>query len=129
MQTHQIDREKISCQLCNAIVFKDRLHVHMQEVHGEKKDTCEKCGNSFTTKRQLNQHMAKVHEEKFKCGICGLCCPKSSNLKEHISRVHAKIKHFVCHTCGKDFFAAATPPKISKCFHFFLPRLREPTPN
>ena len=72
-----------------------------------KQFQCKICKNIFShnsdMKRHVQTHTPLETRNKVKCDMCSkfLICKKS--LKEHIERVHKKVKKFQCETCHKLF--------------------------
>lgn len=58
------------------------------------------CRKTFATVQKQRTHVLRVHEGRGKsmCIHCGLVL--KGNLQKHISRVHLKLKNFVCDICG-----------------------------
>ena len=82
---------------------KEKLNKHIAVIHMLK---CDFCDSAFTLKKQLEEHILKVHEGKkpaplkmkklslweatkpYKCSICKTIFVTKSNLKEHIATIH-----------------------------------------
>ena len=84
---------------------KNRFLRHMQNAHENKIPTkCDICSMEFALKPQYRRHMVLVHGEKsFKCTIRSTSFGWDSNLRNHISIVHEKIKPFKCEVCDHSF--------------------------
>ena len=106
---------------------------------------CSECNDVFTTRSQLNGHLAFVHEGKktYNCNICGkiFVSEKSANgniwpnkcnvcdkhfftkyqMHEHIAAFHEGVKPYKCLQCDASFSQSNTLKKhtkgqlISKC--------------
>ena len=97
--------ESEMCQICNKLMKKYRMKVHMKRVHDETSPSqCDSCGKYFKNKTQLKDHVRIYHKEQSKeaCVICGKIVVKCY-MKNHIKSVHDKVKDFQCATCGKSF--------------------------
>lgn len=78
---------------------------------------CSLCGKSCLTRASLKKHMRShapssrektTKDEIIKPGIysCDLCSRKAkskAHIKDHLERVHLKIRKFVCQVCGEKF--------------------------
>ena len=64
---------------------------------------CERCGKTFTAKRNLVRHIKNVHEkrEKFECDICKKSFSRIDNLQNHKNEIHLKKSTAQCEVCGK----------------------------
>ena len=97
--------ESEMCQICNKLMKKYRMKVHMKRVHDETSPSqCDSCGKYFKNKTKLKHHVRIYHKEQSKeaCVICGKIVVKCY-MKNHIKSVHDKVKDFQCATCGKSF--------------------------
>ncbi|XP_039287884.1 zinc finger protein 846 [Nilaparvata lugens] len=90
----------VTCHVCGKIfISDDRLQIHVNIYHGEKKFLCEGCGDKFSTKDSLRAHKRR-HSGQFVCQYCGLATNSNSGLIEHM-RTHTGEKPFVCDICGQ----------------------------
>jgi uncharacterized Zn-finger protein len=69
-----------------------RFRYHFNEVHAEKKFTCEDCGKGFTKLDILKAHKKNTHtdERPFVCEICGKSYKTSKHVKAHVRGVHTE---------------------------------------
>ena len=69
---------------------KPDLANHVRCVHQGNYFTCSICNNSFHSQRNLDRHIAVVHDQNkpFECGACGLSFARKERLKQHIERSH-----------------------------------------
>ncbi|XP_060520869.1 oocyte zinc finger protein XlCOF6-like [Cylas formicarius] len=114
VRNHQVgttgDRIENECRRCNRYFFKkETLEQHQAECLRKKKEKkekshlCDTCGQSFTEKAKLVEHL-RVHagDNPFVCSWCGKGFPKRDYLKCH-ERVHTGEKPYSCEFCGKRF--------------------------
>ena len=89
-----------------------QLHTsEFQETERPRPFKCEICENehfitkTFLARKDLNRHIAAVHEGKkpFKCKICNFEFSLKGNLNKHISSVHEKQRPFKCEICDSTF--------------------------
>merc|ERR1719295_557549 len=91
-------REKVTCEFCDKVVYKDYMEKHIRYTHGEKKWYCEKCPNVFTSRERLKVHFDAQHVHAT-CEICGALVKGLYNMKRHKSVEHdPKAK---CDICGE----------------------------
>jgi KRAB domain-containing zinc finger protein len=79
------------------------LAEHNQEVHERKKSFIyrwDKCEYSSDRKYNLSLHQIKHSGAKnFPCNVCGKMFSTPGNLKNHIQRIHEKLKEHQCDEC------------------------------
>uniref|UniRef100_A0A672MGK1 C2H2-type domain-containing protein n=1 Tax=Sinocyclocheilus grahami TaxID=75366 RepID=A0A672MGK1_SINGR len=93
-----IQRKKVkrpfSCSQCgNAFTRKKYLNNHMSIHNRIKTFTCSECGNTFKQKRRLDEHMTIVPNGKraFTCSGCGNTFTCKESLKNHM-KIHALLE-------------------------------------
>ena len=64
---------------------------------------CSLCSESFTSQKELNDHVAAVHNYKFLCSDrkCGKAFRSSESLRKH-KICHRNMK-FLCNICGEKY--------------------------
>ena len=73
----------------------------MQIHHtGIKNFSCDQCGNAYSGKKALADHIKSIHEglslKILKCDSCEKTYAKPYDLKMHIKTEHLNIKDFHC---------------------------------
>lgn len=78
------------CDMCDrAFILPGHLNDHMRSTHtGERPFSCEVCGNTFSRRKLLRQHMQLHGEKRFKCKYCDLAFSQSAGRRGHEIRVH-----------------------------------------
>ena len=107
---------KVQCASCdNMFKYESELKVHVKRIHLKIKDFfCETCGESCSSKSNLNDHLATHPENKFPCYMCGVKLSRKINLIKHMKNLHIKSvkkpkieqptpEKLPCHLCGKLF--------------------------
>ena len=65
--------------------------------------TCIECGNNFSDKENLTEHMeSHIKQELYKCNTCFSQFASEAELKTH-NAVHEDVKPFPCDFCKKSF--------------------------
>ncbi|CAL4066535.1 unnamed protein product, partial [Meganyctiphanes norvegica] len=104
MQSHS--GEKFPCSHCEKVYnSKYSLNDHARIHTGEKNKECPDCGKKFFGKKQLGNHIRRVHrtsDKQFLCSECGKSFKSKDLLKEH-SNKHSGNRPFICKVCGKAF--------------------------
>ena len=109
----------------NYISTKAALRGHIQRVHeGHKDHVCEHCGKGFTFPLAMKCHIRNIHKvpmpelPEYKCQQCGFISSNSSNLRNHIKRVHeGKRKYTSCSKCEKTFQSKSAMLKHYEIIH------------
>ena len=80
---------------------------------------CSQCDSSFSSSKDINRHIATVHEGKkpFKCNMCEYEAAQKTNLKKHIESVHEGIKPFKCNMCEYEVGQKCNLKKHIKSVH------------
>ena len=107
LELHYIEEHKkimFCCDSCDYIIYQAAiLRRHKKAVHEGKRDhVCHMCGESFTKKFMLQDHLALKHgigEVRFKCEFCGKGFLTGARRQDHIDGVHLKNKQFKCDRC------------------------------
>ena len=113
------DEEKHHQELTTNKLF-DKLNKEIQNLKGENQtlkqkllhqNVCDKCGNVFDTKTQLQEHMNKQHIETkpndtnsciVKCGQCECIFTSKPQLEAHMRNKHADPPISIQHTSPPD---------------------------
>ncbi|XP_055848407.1 zinc finger protein 652-B-like [Episyrphus balteatus] len=92
------------CDICgNTYSQRHRLMEHMRRHNPEKIFACEICGKRFAVSEGLRRHVLTHGAQKpFKCNFCTRCFYTPSARKAH-EKVHSGAKPFVCNICTKAF--------------------------
>lgn len=98
--------EKATCPICGRSVR--RLDSHMETNHLNpqylNKTLCGLCFRKFENHKRLRAHQMEIHDgNACVCDVCGKMFRKFSDAKEHILKVHSKLKPFLCHLCGASY--------------------------
>jgi KRAB domain-containing zinc finger protein len=64
---------------------------------------CNKCEETFISKKTLKKHVVEVHPITLNCKICDRTFFKNHELEIHIEE-HGVEKNFKCDVCNKDFY-------------------------
>ncbi|XP_039528988.1 gastrula zinc finger protein XlCGF49.1-like [Pimephales promelas] len=92
------------CSECgNTFTRKENLKNHMIIHTGLKPFSCSQCGKSFKYKNCLNVHLiTHMSKKPFSCSQCGNTFTSRESCKTHM-RLHTGKKPFSCSQCGKSF--------------------------
>ncbi|XP_032675034.1 zinc finger protein 845-like [Odontomachus brunneus] len=95
---HADNTQSIKCDKCDG-VFKNKycLKIHQRRIHSEANFFCKRCGFTFKTQDELDQHNAERHD--WTCPQCNKKILVFSNIEPHL-RLHRNEKPFICDTCG-----------------------------
>ena len=93
------------CSFCDKNFRSENAYsTHMDIVHYRfKRFSCEKCKKRYPTKRQLELHAMKSHEQTlYSCQTCGLRYKNKKDLDIH-SPIHRGERPYVCGWCQVGF--------------------------
>ncbi|SPP74841.1 uncharacterized protein LOC117592227 isoform X2 [Drosophila guanche] len=101
------DFKTFPCGECGLKFPQKKLQQHFEET-GHKADgaICEVCGEEFTSKNALYQHIIRVHKRDnfFECHICHNRFTLKANLERHV-QLHTEVKRtYVCDLCGSSYY-------------------------
>ena len=67
-------------------------------------------------KREINRHLALVHEKKkpFKCDVCSCRCFQKCDIEKHHELVHEIKKPLRCDICDYSFFSKSQSVLITE---------------
>lgn len=52
---------------------------------------CDHCDKSFGQRKNLNQHISRIHNaQRYKCNVCDALLSSGFRLKQHLSSIHKK---------------------------------------
>ena len=102
----ELPNEKVvGCPLCEFVASNKRiLNIHVHQTH--EKDFVASKLNKITTATKMTTGKSSIKKsdpEIFQCLSCLKVFQHIRNLKEHVTRVHAVVKKFVCTICRKRF--------------------------
>ncbi|XP_053949479.1 zinc finger protein 28-like [Anastrepha ludens] len=92
------------CPTCQKKFSSDYLKKHIQVVHiGERKFTCDICGDSYKSHPQLSRHkLLHKKERNLACTVCDKRFTETSHFKVHM-RIHTGELPFACQFCDRRF--------------------------
>lgn len=99
---YQIKTEVFKCVLCpqsfsNYQLLNKHISIHFRNF------VCDQCGVGFATEMRWKNH-AQCHETgTYSCTLCDRVYNTISSLKDHVERVHMRIKKNKCPHCEETF--------------------------
>ena len=93
------------CPQCGKkFYWKLTLQWHLDKHTGQHLYYCDTCGKGWPNARLLKLHNIQDTEERpFKCGDCGVCYKRESNLITHHRDTYMGLQPFLCKVCNKAF--------------------------
>lgn len=100
----EIHPRQTTFECCGRLYYSERSLVkHQKTTHlSEKNWICQECGNAFDTKYRLNCHMERHGEKKHSCDLCGQLFHMKKDIKLHKKCVHRIEPGFMCDQCGLE---------------------------
>ncbi|ELT92491.1 hypothetical protein CAPTEDRAFT_91112 [Capitella teleta] len=95
--------KQYQCPICDyATHVKATFQDHLRQHTGVRDIPCPQCGKLFITRRNLSNHMKRVHAPKMQCGLCAYKAAETTQLRLHMRLVHAsyKVKPYKCAHCS-----------------------------
>lgn len=91
------------CDDCFATLRDLEMHQTTHNTEPEEDFDCEECGRVFDSASELEEHQSKKHGKlRYRCDICGIQYNYHSQFLIHM-RAHSGDKQFTCDECGKAF--------------------------
>ena len=109
-------KSQYKCKECDFICGqKSSFYRHIAKVHEQKKQSnlyfnCNTCGNGYTSKQGLEDHILLDHERKIplQCAKCEFNCNNKKQMTTHIESVHeGRILAYECFICNAKFSRSA----------------------
>ena len=88
-----------------------------EELQDDRLHYCKKCEAKYTTRDELNRHVAKncqVKEPEFFCDQCDASFFWPNTFREHYYKEHIKEFLYHCQKCGKGFHWKSRIPRHNK---------------
>lgn len=108
METHEANREKFQCEICNRWLLVKSRTAHMKN-HMDPGVNCKICGKFLKSSYSLSTHMKVKHVEnrRYKCEFCEKSFYRKLKLVEHVAVRHTREILFTCRVegCGREFRA------------------------
>ena len=84
-----------------------------------QKIKCELCPYEASFKSNLREHVKRVHDKirDHICEDCGSWFFSGKDLRIHVKGVHLKIKDHICEDCGSSFSLIGALRQHRKCVH------------
>ncbi|XP_063836971.1 zinc finger protein 37-like isoform X18 [Ostrinia nubilalis] len=99
---YHINSEDFKCVICpESFAGYKLLNQHMNTHF--RNFVCHNCGVGFTSALRLRQHAPTHVEGKYKCELCDKVVNKIAALRDHVQRIHKKIKKNKCPHCDETF--------------------------
>ena len=106
MKQHNSDKHEVRqpktyfCNICDAKYtdqnsLKDHKQVHI------KKHKCKDCLYKANSDKELNEHIARRHAEKYECEWCDFVTHSKANISEHERKDHNITKNKKTYKCQK----------------------------
>lgn len=90
----------------------------MENRQSSTKLQCEHCTKTFGQRKNLNQHIARIHmARRYECNVCHVLLSSGFRLKNHMSAVHKKknkIKFVKSHLVTASNDGYETSPEAKK---------------
>ncbi|XP_044743907.1 zinc finger protein 391-like [Chrysoperla carnea] len=106
---HTEERVLVYCEQCGqSFTTKSNLECHMKTVHSQERPyRCEQCPKRFKNMKTLNDHLKTHLGLRLKCNNCDKLFSCKASLKRH-SSIHSGLLPFECSFCNKRFRIAET---------------------
>ena len=128
---HENLESLLECNICKKdFRNKDTLRLHKSNLHdkenkGEDNYTCEQCGKTKKSIKNLQDH-TKTHDQFFPCQTCGKSYKALRSLKDHRVAQHPEEgtgEEYSCDQCGKKKASESLLKVHMKLHNQFFPCL------
>jgi len=99
------NKDKFKCEKCgNTLSTKRQLESHKENVCGKDVWSCHICDETFTSRGHLDKHINKCRKRK--CPHCTkFSCANKKQLEEHIKSGKCQKIKFTCDICHKKLLS------------------------
>jgi len=113
-KTQKVSKAKVhGCPMCESrFVRFDGLQLHIRDVHTKERPfKCEECEKTFKDKKQLSNHVERIHRKiqgSNRCPSCDKCFYEPAHLRKHMeSHIPSaeRRRDFECQFCHKRSFS------------------------
>ncbi len=106
--SHDLHRRTAECTICHKFFVPRLLNTHMDSFHFNlsnlNRTFCGLCWKECETKVSLKAHQKNAHGGgSHGCDICGKFFRSKRYIEVHILTKHARVKTYLCDTCGDGF--------------------------
>ena len=121
LRNHEANHRKelFRCLRCNSVSRSERSFANHFQTHTAETYTCPEdgCGQFFTLKSSLSNHMQKHSEHRMHCSICGKEFQYCQSHIEHEKFCHRTTRTVPCPVCKKYFWTPTSMRSHRSKYH------------
>ena len=101
---HRIE-ENMTCEICGKTYDTRRQLTQHRRIHDESYHvTCDVCGKTFTSQNLLKKHSRwHIRNPEEKCPLCPQKFLYKGAVETHLVRDHGHERRYTCEFCGTQF--------------------------